>query len=151
MAYPFAISQVADILGTNAWRIHKLLGRFEIDSPKGGKSKGRRLQFDLQNICAVGFSLWLFRAGLRASEIASVLKGDSVTACLGRLSTLKRLHAEAQKGQCLVISPVPGLKKSVTLQSPNQLQELLGRQTFVVVPIGTLLKEVGKRLEAYSI
>ena len=150
----FNIAELSGLLGATPLRLNKLLNVCQIRaSVVGGGARGKRRAFSAQDVCRVGFALWLWRAGLRGPAIRRVIAGNAVHHLISGLHTLREIQRESRQHRLLVAVEFRGINtgyRAVSLVgSPRAATNLLREASGVVVPIGKLLGAVAERLEQF--
>jgi DNA-binding transcriptional MerR regulator len=151
----FEIAKLSDLLGTTPKRLNKLLDISGTEaSVAHGEGRGNRRLFSLQDACKLGLVLWLRTAGVRGPAIRSILTHDTVHDLVSRLGTLREIEAESRRHRLLVAVDFRGETHGYSklfVGSARQARAALRDASGVVVPIGTLLKPLIARLQAYVI
>lgn len=150
----FNIAELSGLLGARPLRLNKLLNVCRIRaSVVGGGARGKRRAFSAQDVCRLGFALWLWRAGLRGPAIRRLVAGNALHHLISGLHTLQEIRRESERHRFLVAVDFRGTKhgyREVALVgSPRAGTDLLRETSGVVVPIGKLLGALAERLEEF--
>jgi hypothetical protein len=150
----FNIAELSGLLGARPLRLNKLLNVCQIRaSVVGGGARGKRREFSAQDVCRLGFALWLWRAGLRGPAIRRVIAGNAVHHLVSGLHTLREIQRESRRHRLLVAvdfrGAQTGYREVALVGSPRAATNLLREASGVVVPVGKLLESLAKRLEEF--
>lgn len=159
MSASFDSFGVANLLGTGILRVNKLarlcrLGRSSRGAGDSGRGKNRH--YSVEELCRVALAYWLFRAGLRGPIIASILAADEVDRFITPMKSFNRIRTEAVRHRFLIVS---GFKtthranrwkvqheKANFVGSLRRIQAVMGNQSCVIVPVGSLLGQLADQI-----
>jgi hypothetical protein len=150
----FNIAELSGLLGAKPLRLNKLLNVCQIRaSVVGGGARGKRRAFSAQDVCRLGFALWLWRAGLRGPALRRVMGGNVIHRLVSELDTLREIQRESRRHRLLIAvdfrGASTGYREVALVGSPAAATNLLKEASGVVVPIGKLLESLAKRLEEF--
>jgi len=154
----FTTEQVAELVGLNprsdAWRILKFAESREygirptISSPRGS---GSRRLYDLENVCEFALALRLLETGLRSAAIGKVLKqvAGQLAAKLetaGKLIYLTIIRTP-HTGKPLAEKRPQEVRFIEDIEAATRILKSRCDDDVLLVPVGSLFREVQKRLE----
>lgn len=155
----FETEEVASVLKTSQLRLNRLMKRYGLGaSVKSGSGRGQRRLFSVNDVVRLGFTLWLFRAGLRANVIRDILDDAKVSGQLNRLIDGESIEKASRKNQFLaawriIKGPNRAIQKVLILDSLEGLDEHMSSPKasgLILIPIGRLWQGLAKAIQTFS-